>query len=124
MRLRESQQNPLLRPQPMIPGQMNQLNNIRRNNMVPPNLQKTVLQNNTAGLYVDCATPVFIASIFSLISDTPSQFPTADGSPSEKPAGPDNADATRPVGNGYERASSAVPIARRQCAFPVETTPS
>lgn len=50
MRLRESQQNPLLRPQPMIPGQMNQLNNIRRNNMVPPNLQKTVLQNNTAGL--------------------------------------------------------------------------
>lgn len=61
MRLRESQQNPLLRPQPMMPGQMNQLNNIRRNNMVPPNLQKTVLQNNTAGLYVD-----FVQLQFSL----------------------------------------------------------
>jgi hypothetical protein len=34
----------------MMPGQMNQ---IRRQNggMVPPNLQKTVLQNNTPGLY-------------------------------------------------------------------------
>lgn len=68
MRLRESQQNPLLRPQPMVPGQIGQLNNMRRN-MVPPNLQKTVLQNNTAGLYVYCATPVFITS---LISETPS----------------------------------------------------
>ena len=36
----------------MMPGQMGQMNNIRRNGMVPPNLQKTVLQNNTSGLYV------------------------------------------------------------------------
>ena len=33
----------------MMPGQMNQLR--RQNGMVPPNLQKTVLQNNTTGLY-------------------------------------------------------------------------
>jgi len=50
MRLREQQQNQLLRQQPMIPGQMGQLG-MRRNGMVPPNLQKTVLQNNMyAGL--------------------------------------------------------------------------
>ena len=33
----------------MMPAQMNQLR--RQNGMVPPNLQKTVLQNNTSGLY-------------------------------------------------------------------------
>ncbi|KKK19836.1 cAMP-dependent protein [Aspergillus rambellii] len=50
MRFREQQHNQLLRnPQQMMPGQMNQLNNMRRNGMVPPNLQKTVLQNNTGG---------------------------------------------------------------------------
>ncbi|XHG09128.1 hypothetical protein AWENTII_012207 [Aspergillus wentii] len=49
MRLREQQHNQLLRQQPMMAGQMGQLN-MRRNNMVPPNLQKTVLQNNTPGL--------------------------------------------------------------------------
>ncbi|PYI04495.1 hypothetical protein BO78DRAFT_170880 [Aspergillus sclerotiicarbonarius CBS 121057] len=49
MRLREQQQNHLLRQQPLIPGQMAQMN-MRRNGMVPPNLQKTVLQNNTSGL--------------------------------------------------------------------------
>ncbi|KXG51891.1 LisH dimerization motif, subgroup [Penicillium griseofulvum] len=49
MRLREQQHNQFMRQQPMMPGQMNQ---IRRQNggMVPPNLQKTVLQNNTPGL--------------------------------------------------------------------------
>jgi hypothetical protein len=49
MRLREQQHNQFMRQQPMMPGQMNQL---RRQNggMVPPNLQKTVLQNNTPGL--------------------------------------------------------------------------
>lgn len=52
MRMREQQQNPLFRHQPMgiMPGQMGQLNNMRRNGVVPPNLQKTVLQNNTTGL--------------------------------------------------------------------------
>lgn len=54
MRLREHQHSQLLRQQPMMPGQIGQL--IRRNGMVPANLQKTVLQNNTAGLYVDCAS--------------------------------------------------------------------
>lgn len=49
MRLREQQQTQLLRQQPMMPGQMGQ-QIMRRNGMVP-NLQKTVLQNNT-GLYV------------------------------------------------------------------------
>lgn len=49
MRLREQQQNQLLRQQPMMPGQVPL--NMRRSGMVPPNLQKTVLQNNTAGLY-------------------------------------------------------------------------
>lgn len=47
MRLREQQQNQLLRQQPMMPGQLN----MRRNGMIPNNLQKTVLQNNMyAGL--------------------------------------------------------------------------
>ncbi|KAH8431175.1 putative cAMP-dependent protein kinase pathway protein (Som1) [Aspergillus melleus] len=45
MRMREQHHNQLLRQQPMMPGQLN----IRRNG-VPPNLQKTVLQNNTPGL--------------------------------------------------------------------------
>lgn len=49
MRLREQQQNQLLRQQPLMAGQVPL--NMRRNGMVPPNLQKTVLQNNTAGLY-------------------------------------------------------------------------
>ncbi|CAK40968.1 uncharacterized protein An12g00390 [Aspergillus niger] len=49
MRLREQHQNQLLRQQPLMNGQMGQMN-IRRNGMVPPNLQKTVLQNNTTGL--------------------------------------------------------------------------
>ncbi|OJJ48087.1 hypothetical protein ASPZODRAFT_62484 [Penicilliopsis zonata CBS 506.65] len=48
MRMREQQQNHMLR-QPMMPGQMGQLNNMRRPGMIP-NLQKTVLQNNTGGL--------------------------------------------------------------------------
>ncbi|KAJ5757083.1 uncharacterized protein N7511_007265 [Penicillium nucicola] len=49
MRLREQQHNQFMRQQPMMPAQLNQL---RRQNggMVPPNLQKTVLQNNTSGL--------------------------------------------------------------------------
>lgn len=49
MRLREQQHNQLMRQQPMMAGQMGQLN-MRRNGMVPPNLQKAVLQNNTSGL--------------------------------------------------------------------------
>jgi hypothetical protein len=51
MRVREQQQNQLMRQQPMMPGQMPL--NMRRNGMhpVPANLQKTVLQNTT-GLYV------------------------------------------------------------------------
>lgn len=53
MRLREQQHNQLMRQQPMMPGQV-PLNMRRNGGMVPPNLQKTVLQNNTAGLY---ATP-------------------------------------------------------------------
>lgn len=49
MRIREQQQNQLMRQQPMMPGQMPL--NMRRNPMhqVPGNLQKTVLQN-TSGL--------------------------------------------------------------------------
>jgi hypothetical protein len=46
--MREQQHNQFMRQQPMMPGQMNQLR--RQNNMVP-NLQKAVLQNNTTGLY-------------------------------------------------------------------------
>ncbi|RAH49482.1 putative cAMP-dependent protein kinase pathway protein (Som1) [Aspergillus brunneoviolaceus CBS 621.78] len=49
MRLREQHQNQLLRQQPLMPGQMGQMN-IRRNGMVPQPLQKTALQNNTPGL--------------------------------------------------------------------------
>ncbi|KAJ5128401.1 Transcriptional activator somA [Penicillium atrosanguineum] len=49
MRLREQQHNQLMRQQPMMPGQV-PLNMRRNGGMVPPNLQKTVLQNNTAGL--------------------------------------------------------------------------
>ncbi|KAJ5761383.1 Transcriptional activator somA [Penicillium manginii] len=47
MRVREQQQNQLMRQQPMMPGQMPL--NMRRNGMhpVPANLQKTVLQNTT-----------------------------------------------------------------------------
>lgn len=59
MRLREQQHNnQMLRNQPMMPNQMNQLNMRARNGMVPPNLQKTVLQNNTAGLYASIAFQV------------------------------------------------------------------
>jgi hypothetical protein len=48
--MREQQHNQFMRQQPMMPAaQMNQLR--RQNGMVPPNLQKTVLQNNTPGLY-------------------------------------------------------------------------
>lgn len=50
LRFREQQHNQLLRQQPMMPAQMQQLN-LRRNGSVAPNLQKTVLQNNTSGLY-------------------------------------------------------------------------
>ncbi|KAL3472439.1 hypothetical protein BJX99DRAFT_249687 [Aspergillus californicus] len=52
MRFREQQQNQMFRnQQQMIPGQMNRLNNMRGGNgIVPGNLQKTVLQNNTGGL--------------------------------------------------------------------------
>jgi hypothetical protein len=58
MRLREQQHNQLLRQQPgMMPGQMPL--NMRRNGMVPANLQKTVLQNNTGGLYVSSSRPVY-----------------------------------------------------------------
>ncbi|PWY77124.1 hypothetical protein BO70DRAFT_294905 [Aspergillus heteromorphus CBS 117.55] len=49
MRLREQHQSQLLRQQPLMPGQMGQMN-MRRPGLVPPNLQKTVLQNNTSGL--------------------------------------------------------------------------
>ncbi|KAG2419818.1 hypothetical protein HFD88_004614 [Aspergillus terreus] len=49
MRLREQQHSQLLRQPPMMPAQMRQLN-MRGNAMVPPNLQKSVLQNNTSGL--------------------------------------------------------------------------
>ncbi|KAB8067504.1 hypothetical protein BDV29DRAFT_88459 [Aspergillus leporis] len=49
MRFREQQHNQLLRQQSMMPAQMQQLN-IPRNGSVAPNLQKTVLQNNTSGL--------------------------------------------------------------------------
>lgn len=46
MRFREQQQNQILRQhQPMMPGQIGQFNNLRRS-MIPPNLQKTALQNN------------------------------------------------------------------------------
>lgn len=48
LRMREQQHNQFMRQQPMIPGQMNMR---RQNGMVPPNLQKAVLQNNTPGLY-------------------------------------------------------------------------
>jgi hypothetical protein len=59
MRVREQQQNQLMRQQPMMPGQMPL--NMRRNGMhpVPPNLQKTVLQNTT-GLYVQDIMMLFI----------------------------------------------------------------
>lgn len=44
MRFKEQQQqNQLLRQPPMMPAQIGQLGNIRR---IPPNLQKSVLQNN------------------------------------------------------------------------------
>ncbi|KAL4972725.1 hypothetical protein BDW66DRAFT_116473 [Aspergillus desertorum] len=50
MRIREQQQNQMFRnQQQMMPGQMGRLNNMRGNGMVPPNLQKAVLQNNTSG---------------------------------------------------------------------------
>lgn len=55
MRLREQQHNHLMRPQAVMPGQMGQIN-MRRNGVVPPNLQKAVLQNNTTGLYA-CVVP-------------------------------------------------------------------
>lgn len=56
MRIREQQHNQLMRQQPMMPGQMGQLN-MRRNGVVPPNLQKAVLQNNTTGLYACPVSP-------------------------------------------------------------------
>lgn len=53
MRMKEQQQAQVFRnPNQMIPGQMGRLTNMRGNGVVPPNLQKTVLQNNTGGLYV------------------------------------------------------------------------
>lgn len=47
MRLREQQNHLLTRQPPLMPGQMGQLNMRGRNGMMPQNLQKTVLQNNT-----------------------------------------------------------------------------
>lgn len=41
----------------MMPGQMGRLNNMRGNGMIPANLQKTALQNNTGGLYELPPTP-------------------------------------------------------------------
>ncbi|KAL4930546.1 putative cAMP-dependent protein kinase pathway protein (Som1) [Aspergillus undulatus] len=50
MRMREQHQNQMFRnPQQMMPGQMGRFNNMRANGMVPPNLQKTAMQNNTGG---------------------------------------------------------------------------
>lgn len=50
MRIREQQQNQMFRnQQQMMPGQMGRLNNMRGNGMIPANLQKTALQNNTGG---------------------------------------------------------------------------
>ncbi|KAJ5376323.1 Transcriptional activator somA [Penicillium cosmopolitanum] len=64
MRVREQQQNQLMRQQPMMPGQMPL--NMRRNGMhpVPPNLQKTVLQNTT-GLYVQDIMMLFPIPFFT-----------------------------------------------------------
>ena len=71
MRLREQQQNQLLRQQPLMQGQIGQLNMRARNGMVPPNLQKTVLQNNTSGLYA--STSASFPSIAEVVrfADTP-----------------------------------------------------
>jgi hypothetical protein len=52
LRLREQQQNQFLRQPAMMPGQMAAQLNMRRNGAIPASLQKNVLQNNTAGLYV------------------------------------------------------------------------
>lgn len=60
LRLREQQQNQFLRQPAMMPGQMAQLN-MRRNGAIPPSLQKTVLQSNTAGLYVVPPLPFFFS---------------------------------------------------------------
>ena len=62
MRIREQQQSQLLRNQPLMPGQMGPLNMRARNGMVPPNLQKTVLQNNTPGLYAPTVFRVQLGS--------------------------------------------------------------
>ena len=51
MRLREQQQNQMIRPPQMMAGQMPGGMMRPRNGMPPNNLTKTVLQNNTSGLY-------------------------------------------------------------------------
>ena len=56
----------MLRNQPMMPGQMNPLNMRGRNGMVPPNLQKTVLQNNTNGLYAFTLVRITVGVIYML----------------------------------------------------------
>lgn len=50
LRYREQQANRFMPQQPMMPGQMPL--NMRRNGVVPPNLQRAVLQNNTPALFV------------------------------------------------------------------------
>ncbi|KAL4917081.1 hypothetical protein BDW62DRAFT_218318 [Aspergillus aurantiobrunneus] len=63
MRIREQQQNQMFRnQQQMMPGQMGRLNNMRGNGMVPANLQKTVLQNNTGGFAGQSDTDAFYSS--------------------------------------------------------------
>ena len=67
MRIREQQQSQMFRnQQQMMPGQMGRLNNMRGNGMVPPNLQKAVLQNNTGGLYVCSPSTPLCADIYNL----------------------------------------------------------
>lgn len=106
MRLREQQHNQLFRQQPMIPGQIGQIP-MRRNPMVP-NLQKTVLQNNTPGLYEHSFFALRHDSILGInVVLIESQFPAAARTVSEE-SSYDAAYAERTFGYGHERTSSTV----------------
>lgn len=91
MRMREQQHNQLLRQQPMMPGQMNPMNMRPRNGMVPPNLQKTVLQNNSLYVFDICLSSLVLMIVL--------QISAADSAVAEEPTDADDAapDATGSV---------------------------
>jgi hypothetical protein len=106
------------------------MNQLRRQNggMVPPNLQKTVLQNNTPGLYAIFEFP-FPCGLedWGLEKLMVSQYATtaADGAVSKDPADANDAAVatTRAIRNGNGWTPTTVTSLCRQRPLAVETPP-